>query len=295
MSQIRTLGYLAFETVKFDEWKHFATEILGLQIGEELADGTLVLRNDSYQARIFLKPGPSEDILYAGWETTKLEDLQSLRESLQASGVAITDGTPEEAKERRVLSFFHFRDADGNRVEAFYGATEVRHDPFQSPKSVGFLTGEQGLGHIVLGTDDYDSQVKFYQKTLDFKISDYNDLALPDRIAHLTFFHVNSRHHSLALGNWPLPRRFNHLMLEVTTLDAVGFALDRAKKAGAHILMDLGRHSNDNVVSFYVLTPSGWAVEFGWGSLSVDDETWHVTHHTEPSVWGHKFNPPARH
>lgn len=295
MSQICTLGYLAFETSKLAEWKVFATEILGLQIGEELADGTLVLRNDSYQARIFLKPGPSDDILYAGWETARKEEFEALRASLSAKGVAVTQGSPAEARERHVLEFFHFVDADGNRLEAFYGATEIRHMPFTSPKGATFVTGKQGLGHLVLSTDDYDAQAKFYHETLDFSISDYCDLQLPGRQAHLTFFHVNGRHHSLALGNFPLPRRFNHLMLETTTLDAVGLALDRAKQAGAHILMDLGRHTNDEVVSFYVVTPSGWAVEIGWGSLIVDDETWHVTHHKEPSIWGHKFNPPSHH
>ncbi|WP_185928862.1 VOC family protein [Sphingomonas sp. IC081] len=294
MPHIRALGYVGFETLLINEWKHFATEILGLQIGEELADGTLVLRSDSYKARIFLHPGPSEDILYAGWETFKAEELQALRDNLTARGIPFTEGSESEARARCVLELIRFKDADGNVVEAFFGATEFQHEPFISPKGVTFITGQQGFGHIVLSTDDYEGQVKFYHETLGFLISDYNDLLLPGRPpAHITFFHVNGRHHSLALGNMPLPKRFNHFMLEASSLDDVGFALDRAKNAGAHILMDLGRHSNDKVISFYVMTPSGWAVEFGWGSLIVDDEIWHVTHHPEPSIWGHKFTPPA--
>ena len=56
--------------------------------------------------------------------------------------------------------------------------------------------------------------------------------------------------------------------------------------------MDLGRHCNDQVISFYVVTPSGWAIEIGWGGLHIDDDIWHVTHHTETSIWGHNFSMP---
>ncbi len=294
MSEIRALGYVGFETNKKEEWKRFATDVLGMQIGEELSDGTLVLRADCYQRRLFLHPGGAEDLRYVGWETVNAEALQALRARLDAKGVPFKECSRELAQARAVLELIEFNDCDGNRVEAFYGATVLNNDPFRSPQGrVKFLTEQQGLGHIVLGTKDYPGQVKFYHETLGFSISDYNDLIIEGRPpAHITFLHVNPRHHSLALGNLVLPRRFNHLMLEVDNLDDVGLAMQRAKKAGAHILMDLGRHSNDGVISFYVVTPSGWAIEIGWGSLHIDDATWHVTHHTEPSIWGHNFSMP---
>jgi 2,3-dihydroxybiphenyl 1,2-dioxygenase len=236
-------------------------------------------------------------VLYAGWEVSDADTLDALRARLQAAGLAVTPGSATEASERAVRDFIRFKDADGNTLEAFYGATVRNDDPFCSPLGRGpFITGEQGLGHIVLQAEDYEAQVRFYTRTLAFKVTDYNDVDIPGLgpNAHLTFLHVNPRHHSLALGNFPIGRRFNHLMLEVSSLDDVGFAYERAKKSGAHILFDLGRHSNDNVFSFYVLTPSGWAVEVGWGGIHVDDATWHVTHHRATSTWGHRFMPPTK-
>lgn len=296
MSLIRALGYVGFNTAKKEAWRDFASQVLGLQVSEELDDGSLVLRADSYKRRIFLHPGGEEDIVYTGWETVDAAALQALRAQLKASGVSFEEGGSELARRRSVLELIRFRDVDGNLVEAFYGATELNHDPFRSPLGRGgFVTGEQGLGHVVYATEDYQGQVKFYHEKLGFKISDYNDLALPHfPNGHLTFFHVNPRHHSLALGNFPLGRRFNHLMLEVESLDEVGFAHERAQAAGAHIMLSLGKHTNDKVVSFYVATPSGWSVEIGWGSIHIDDEIWHVTHHPAPSMWGHKFSPPPR-
>jgi len=104
----------------------------------------------------------------------------------------------------------------------------------------------------------------------------------------MEFFHCNPRHHTLALIPLPLPKRLHHVMLQVPTLDAVGFALERAEAAKAPITSTLGRHTNDRMVSFYARTPAGFEVEFGFGALEVDDATWRVTRHDKPSSWGHK-------
>jgi biphenyl-2,3-diol 1,2-dioxygenase len=52
--------------------------------------------------------------------------------------------------------------------------------------------------------------------------------------------------------------------------------------------MNLGKHTNDHMVSFYLRTPSGFAVEYGWGAREVDDRTWQVQVHTAGSMWGHQ-------
>ncbi|HLZ84533.1 MAG TPA: VOC family protein, partial [Caulobacteraceae bacterium] len=84
------------------------------------------------------------------------------------------------------------------------------------------------------------------------------------------------------------PRRLHHFMLQVPTLDAVGFALERAAAAEATITASLGKHTNDHMVSFYARTPSGFEVEFGFGAREVDDATWRVTRHDKGSSWGHR-------
>ena len=299
MGLIRALGYLGFGVSDATAWKRFATGVLGVQVSEELADGTVVLRHDSYKRRVFLHPGKGDDILYAGWETTDAESLQAVRERLKSRGIAFVEGSPEVAKARAVLELIQFKDPDGNAVEAFYGAIEDKSHPFVSPVGAGpFVTGQQGLGHIALFCEAYAAMVKFYHEILEFKISDYCDLVVPGAppgpAPHLTFTHVNPRHHSLALASVKGPggKRLNHMMLQVTDLDHLGFAHDRALEAGAPIFLDYGRHTNDHMLSFYVITPSGWMLEYGWGGLEIDDEIWHVTHHTRPSHWGHRFNPP---
>lgn len=297
MSNIRAFGYAGFTARDVEAWKTFGRDVLGLELSEVADDGSLVFRVDAYKRRIVIHPGEVDDIAYAGWEVADARRLDKVRAALRAHGVPFEDATTAEAAARDVVEMIRFSDPEGLALEVFYGATEMNHKPFRSPLGrPPFITGEQGLGHFVLAAKEYEKLVAFYQEVLEFKISDYNDLHLPGLPfpGHLTFFHVNPRHHSLAIGNFPVGRRMNHLMLETESMVEVGLALERAKAAGAHIFLDLGQHTNDKVVSFYVTTPSGWAVEIGWGSITIDDDIWHVTHHLEPSIWGHHFSPPPR-
>ena len=60
---------------------------------------------------------------------------------------------------------------------------------------------------------------------------------------------------------------------------------------GAPISASLGRHVNDEMLSFYLRSPSGFDIEFGWGGLLVDDDaTWLSRESTAVSRWGHAFS-----
>jgi hypothetical protein len=68
----------------------------------------------------------------------------------------------------------------------------------------------------------------------------------------------------------------------------LGYALDRHHALGIPISMDLGKHPNDEMVSFYSRSPSGFDVEIGCGGRLIDDATWTVAEITKPSLWGHR-------
>jgi hypothetical protein len=56
--------------------------------------------------------------------------------------------------------------------------------------------------------------------------------------------------------------------------------------------MSLGRHTNDLMTSFYVRTPSGFEIEYGYGGVLIEDEaSWQVDTYDAISLWGHK--PPS--
>ncbi|MFT7624207.1 MAG: hypothetical protein ACI9WU_003394, partial [Myxococcota bacterium] len=107
----------------------------------------------------------------------------------------------------------------------------------------------------------------------------------------MAFLRANARHHSVAFGG-PQPKHLHHFLIEARSMDAVGAAFDRTLKARLKVLHALGRHPNDRMFSFYALTPSGFAFEFGYGGVTVDDEAaWKPTVHDRISDWGHQ--PPG--
>jgi 2,3-dihydroxybiphenyl 1,2-dioxygenase len=187
------------------------------------------------------------------------------------------------ADARRVRELISFSDPAGNRLEAFHGA-EIADTPFSPGRSIsGFRTGPLGVGHVVLTVDDIDKVMPFYVDVLGFALSDY--IEKPFRAY---FFHINARHHSLALIETG-KNGMHHLMVELFSLDDVGQSYDVALSEPERVNVTLGRHTNDLMTSFYARTPSSFMVECGWGGRDIDTQTWKPFEMTAgPSLWGHE-------
>jgi 2,3-dihydroxybiphenyl 1,2-dioxygenase len=294
VSQIESLGYVGLSVSNLPAWLDFAGSVLGLQAVAR-GDGAIDLRMDAYAWRLRLIPGGNDDIAFAGWEVRDSAALESLAARLTDHGVAVRHGTAEEAADRRVSALIAFTDPEGLPCEAFYGPLQRTETPFVSPLGVRFKTGRQGIGHIVLIAQDGRAQEAWWCGVAGMRLSDYiHTEVVPGRPVSFTFMRCNARHHSLALAGIPLKKKLQHLMLEVQSVDEVGRALYRTMDAGVHVSLTLGRHSNDEMLSFYALSPSGFDIEYGWGGLEVDDETWHVLTHQANSAWGHRFQRPPR-
>lgn len=291
---ISSLGYVGFSVKDPDSWSAFATGVLGLMPAEAAGDARR-FRLDDLAWRIAVERGDADDLAYLGFEVAGLAELDALRTRLADAGVAVGNGDPELLAERGVLGLISCPDPDGLKVEVFYGPTLRTETPFASPAGVSaFVTGGQGLGHVVLSTKDMVAARGFYRDLLGFRLSDTIRMRPTPRFSFdMEFFHCNPRHHTLALIPVPMPRRLHHFMIQVPTLDAVGFALERAEAAGAPITASLGRHTNDRMISFYARTPGGFEVEYGFGAIDVNEATWRVARHDKPSAWGHKR--PAAH
>ena len=288
MTAISRLGYLGFEVSDLSAWERFAVDILGLVVSERRADGSRALRIDDQAQRIVLHPGPRDDLLYAGFEVADETSLQQLSGSLSKAGFSTIKAGDEIARARRVACVYQLEDPNGVPVELFCGP-ERSSEPFRSALvSSGFVTGDEGLGHVVFATTDPEATEKFYCELLGMRLSDRIETELaPGFSLRITFLHANPRHHTVAFAAAPLPKRVHHFMLEVGAMDDVGHAYDRALKAGVPIARTLGRHPNDLMFSFYAQTPSGFEVEFGWGGRKVDDTNWQVGHYDRMSTWGH--------
>lgn len=285
---VRALAYIGVAVDDPAAWLRFGTEVLGA-MPANAADGSNRLRIDQRGWRIAVQQGPQNDLAFAGFEVASEADLAALAEHLARLGIATTPGDAALLADRGVTALLHGVDPSGNRVEIACGATDRFERPFASPAGVsGFVTGEQGLGHIVLGCEDIAAMRRFYVDGLGFRLSDRIRMPFGSVSVQMEFFHCNARHHSLALVPMRRPRSIFHFMLQAASLDDVGFAYDRVQAGGGRIVATLGRHTNDHMFSFYAATPGGIEVEFGYGARTVDDATWSEALHHKPSMWGHK-------
>ncbi|MDB5483323.1 MAG: 2,3-dihydroxybiphenyl 1,2-dioxygenase [Caulobacteraceae bacterium] len=291
-ASVGCLGYLGLAVKDPDAWSAFATGVLGLMPGEAAPEASSDVRRfrlDDRAWRIAVEPGEDDDVAYLGFEVAGAGELAEFARRIEAAVGGVAEGDPALLADRGVLGLITCHDPDGLPVEIFYGPTLRTETPFVSPAGVpGFVTGEQGLGHVVISTRHIEAARRFYQDLLGFRLSDIIRMGAAPRTFEMEFFHCNPRHHTLALIPFAAPRRLHHFMIQAFTLDAVGFALERAQAAGTLIAATLGRHTNDHMVSFYARTPSGFEVEFGFGAQEVDDATWRVTRHDKPSSWGHR-------
>jgi len=297
---IRSLGYLRIEATDMAAWREYGLKVLGMVEGKGGHPDALYLRMDDFPARLVIVPGERDRLAASGWEAANAEGLADVRVRLERAGVAYKEGSAAERADRRVDELIQFDDPSGNTLEVFHGAA-LEHRRVVSPYGHRFVTGEQGLGHVVLSTHDDEAALRFYRDVLGFRLRD--SMRLPPRLvgrpadgppAWLRFFGCNPRHHSLAFLPMPTPSGIVHLMVEVENTDDVGLALDRARRRKVPMSATLGRHVNDLMLSFYMKTPGGFDVEFGTEGRQVDDEAWIARETTAVSLWGHDFSVGAR-
>jgi 2,3-dihydroxybiphenyl 1,2-dioxygenase len=280
--EITALGYIGIKSSHLDQWSRMATDLLGMQRVDR-AGKVHAYRLDDRKQRLIVDGSSDAGLAVMGWEVATSAELDRLAGRLDDHGIRVTRGSRALADERHVSELISFSDPAGNLLEVFC-EPELASDPFRPGRPIsGFRTGALGMGHAVLNVEDIEALLPFYRDLLRFKVSDFG--LTPYK---LYFFHVNGRHHSFAMVGSGR-KALHHFMVEVGSLDDVGQGYDLAQLEEGRIAYGLGRHTNDHMTSFYVNTPSGFFIEYGWGGRVIDPETWQP-HETfdGPSLWGHE-------
>ncbi len=292
MSDLKSLGYITVSTADIDRWRRFAYGVLGFAEGKGPDPSALYLRMDERAARIIVVPGATDRVLTVGWEVRDNAALQRVTAALDRAGVAFKRLSADEAGDRRVEEVISFEDPSGTTLEVFHGAV-LDHSPVITPFGAKFVTGDQGLGHVVVPATDPNAMFDFYTEVLGFRSRGAFRVPLPKEFGpvRVRFLGINERHHSMAIVPAAHQRDPGvvHVMVEVDTLDAVGRALDRINAEGVQLSSTLGRHTNDKMVSFYVRAPGDWDIEFGTDGMRVDETYYTAEEITADSYWGHQW------
>lgn len=293
-AEVCQLGYLGIGVSDLSAWTDFATRLLGMQANGTSPAGHTLLRSDDYHHRLILVENGADDIAFYGWEVKDAAALDAIVERIRDFGLDVSLASAEVCAERKVIGLAQFNDPEGLNGEIYYGPL-IDHTPFVSPRGLApYQSGDMGLGHFTVAAADPERYFQFCTEVLGAKLSDYIVLHRGGKDIRLAFLHVNPRHHSIAINRRPptVPegqpwRRMGHMMMEMQTLDDVAatqtlFVKDRIA------CNNLGKHTNDRMVSFYGATPSGFDIEIGCGGVRIEDEDeWQVQHHRSVTLWGH--------
>jgi len=272
---VANLGYVILEMQDPAGWAKFAKSVLGFGTAKSFgAKGAKYLRMDNAPFRYMIRKGEGDRFVAGGYQMSS-----------------------KKAFEDQIKLLASFHDPSGNQVEIFYGrAKGESFTPGHGIKS--FKTGKMGLGHMVLPAPENKKTIDFYRKVMGFGVSD--DLTLPAFAPgmpkqRIYFMHAdNPRHHTLGLYNFPNPTGIIHLMAEMNTIDEVGMCMDRVKETGLHIFASLGRHANDEMISFYFFAPGGIGFEVGYEGKQIKD--WSKFKPTKSKIgdlWGHEYDFPV--
>lgn len=287
---IQELSYVGFASPRFDDWRRYGPNLLGTMLKSDGPDGAVRLAIDDVNYRVAVHPAEQDEFRYAGWGMANETDLRAYAAQLADRGVEMHWGDEALCKEREVAELAWFCDPWGLRHELTWGKTATPNS-FQPGRVMraGFVTGDQGLGHVVFQVPNMEDANRFYADVLGFRLSD----RIINDYFNVRFYHINGRHHSLALAELPGHVGFNHLMLEYQSIDDLGRAIDLLGRNNTETMQTLGRHTNDLMTSTYISSPSSLQIELGHGGLVVDDLSWVARTYNKPSFWGHRYTQTA--
>ena len=297
--KIKSLSYITIESTDISQWEAYAKNVVGFMKNEDLSDeNNLFLRMDESPFRFQVFKGSENKYSKGGFEVANKEDFEDAKKQLFDLGIAFHDEGEDLAKVRCVKELISFNDPAGNSLELFYGR-DLDTNEFRSSQDIsGFVTHGLGLGHLVFGTLEAEAAHDFYTQVMEFGDSDIMRMRFTpdpnDPESVIYFMHCdNPRHHTVGIMLAPTPPSgLIHAMVEVETAEQVVDAMDRATSNNIHISSTLGRHMNDKMFSFYMQTPAGFMLEFGYDGIQPDWDVHETTNSEAPSYWGHEFNMP---
>lgn len=275
----------------------YLRDVVGLMPGVPRDDTASTWRVDGKAMRLWLQPAERDDAACIGFAARNVEAYRRALVRLQRADVDFTALTAGQKTLRGVQDGVSMATPWGVRLELVHGLEEAEK-PFASASYPdGLVTEGQGFGHFVfiVGTEaEYEASRNFAIDGLGLKLTDWLRMPIGGGVEmNVSFFHCNPRHHSLAIGYVPMPgvpQRLHHINFEVARVAPVGQAYERALMTATPLANTLGQHANDGMVSFYSVSPGGWAVEIGATGRTVGEDWADVREYDRISDWGHQ--PP---
>jgi 2,3-dihydroxy-p-cumate/2,3-dihydroxybenzoate 3,4-dioxygenase len=257
--ELSDIAYVRSSTPDIDDSVRFAVEVVGLEVsGSE--DGVVFLRGDERHHRIALVEG-APGVLATALCVPGLQELERAVGKLEAAGISVTRGAPDEAAARRVGAFVAFDDPAGNRIELVVDPAVLGR-----PVRFGRDAGITECGHFCLDAPDPRAAAEFWTTVFSARVSDHIGDA-----AYL--LRIDPVHHKLAVFANDRPG-LCHINFQVDSLDSLMRNWRFLEQAGVEVQSGPGRHPTSGAIFVYFTGPQNMTYEYSFNVTLVDEATW---------------------
>jgi hypothetical protein len=268
-----SIAHVTVEISRPDRWRSWLETVAG-------ENARVVFDGAEARGALRVIAGSKDDIVLLGLEFPSDDALEAALVRLAAIEIAWHEAEPPHGWTRAVRT----TDPAGTALELLVPDPAVAGDH------------RWPLGHVAFTHPEVAELERFYADVIGLRCNERLAARVGPIALQGTFLGSARHHHALAVLDLPSFRRLHHVFFRAPDVGVVTEHWFRARGAGVHMSMDLGRHSlPDGTTSFYAASPAGFDLEIGSGGglLEGSDIDGPSTGST-PSSWGHAISVRAR-
>ncbi|BAL88900.1 hypothetical protein AMIS_36800 [Actinoplanes missouriensis 431] len=280
---ITHLRHVDLAVPDYDRQLEFYTDMWGLD-AETSDEGIafLAAAGSPEQYSVRLRKAAEKRLDLIAFGAANETDVNALAERLGRAGVTLVS-EPGKLQTPGGGYGFRFFDIDGRTVEVSCDVAVRQHRRLEEGESVPVK-----LSHVVINSPNPEATVAFYDKHLNFALSD--TLMHPRMGEMMWFLRTNRWHHSLAIARGPHVS-LHHASFEMRGIDEYMRGTGRLLRGGVEKVWGPGRHMAGNNTFSYFLDPHGNTIEYTTELEELDEDSWHphLYDFSDPTVsdqWG---------
>jgi catechol 2,3-dioxygenase-like lactoylglutathione lyase family enzyme len=284
MSRLIThLRHVDLAVPDYDRQREFYSGVWGLtEVAADSGISFLAAEGSPEQYVVRLRKAQEKRLDLISYGAADPADVDTLAERLRAAQVQLVS-EPGKVETPGGGYGFRFFDLDGRTIEVSADVENRVHRKLEEKESVPVR-----LSHVVINSSDPDATRRWYERHLDFALSD--TLSSPYMGDVMYFMRCNPQHHSLAVAKGP-HTSLHHVSFEMRGIDEYMRGSGRVIRSGAKKVWGPGRHlAGDNTFTYF-LDPHGNTIEYTTELELLEEDTWHPGVHdfSQPDVadqWG---------
>jgi 2,3-dihydroxy-p-cumate/2,3-dihydroxybenzoate 3,4-dioxygenase len=256
MIDLQRVCYVRLGTRDLEGATRFATDVLGLEIGEVVKDAVYFRSDEREHTLCYVEGDPHDQVI--AFEVGSRAMLSAAAGELERLGHAVYTGSSSAAESRKVREFIAFNDPSGNRIELVWRPAH-NGTRYHGARDAGIT----GFSHVGLCTTDAQRDEAFWTQVCNARVS--------DRVGDAPLLRINEVHHSIALfpTNHPGIQHINH---QVESAEDVMRSYRLLSERQVKIVFGPGRHPSSSAKFLYFEGPDGMVFEYSSGVKMIADE-----------------------